>query len=320
MLTLFRKQIGHIMLPADSTTFDTVLDEWLEQTRPRVKRSTFSTYRGVAARYIRPQLGALYTVEMTNAGVGMFLENAAEAYSPATVRVICHVLRSTLLSAQERGLCSQLDGRFAPPKNERREARTLAPDEQQKLANWLALCDGPAEFGILLCMGTGMRLGEACGLRWGDISVDRYIIYIRRTLQRLPSREGGARTALVFDTPKSASSARTVPVPASLRGRLDELRCGDDCYILTGSESPMEPRRFQSRFKAALRAAGVQDINFHALRHTFATNCVSLGCDAATLARILGHSDVAITLNTYVHPSFEAMRDIVDKNSARFPS
>ena len=84
MLTLFRKQIGHIMLPADSTTFDTVLDEWLEQTRPRVKRSTFSTYRGVAARYIRPQLGALYTVEMTNADVGMFLENAAEAYSPAT--------------------------------------------------------------------------------------------------------------------------------------------------------------------------------------------------------------------------------------------
>ena len=65
----------------------------------------------------------------------------------------------------------------------------------------------------------------------------------------------------------------------------------------------------------ALREAGVADINFHALRHTFATNCVNLGCDAATLARILGHSDVAITLNTYVHPSFEAMRAIVDRNS-----
>ena len=66
---------------------------------------------------------------------------------------------------------------------------------------------------------------------------------------------------------------------------------------------------------AAVREAGVADINFHALRHTFATNCVNLGCDAATLARILGHSDVAITLNTYVHPSFEAMRAIVDRNS-----
>ena len=122
-------------------------------------------------------------------------------------------------------------------------------------------------------------------------------------------------TALVLDTPKSRSSARAIPVPARLRPVLEAARCGAGCYVLTGQETPMEPRRFQRRFKSALREAGVADINFHALRHTFATNCVNLGCDAATLARILGHSDVAITLNTYVHPSFEAMRAIVDRNS-----
>lgn len=301
-------------------TLDEALDDWLEYTSGRVKRSTLSTYRAVAERYIRPGLGALYTGALTNAAAAKFLEDASAGYAPATVRIICHVLRSTLAYAQARGICAVSDARFSPPRGERREARILSAEEQLRLIGWLNGCDGPAEFGILLCMGTGIRLGEACGLRWGDIPAGRYIIYIRRTLQRLPSREGSAKTALVFDTPKSASSARSVPVPASLRSRLDELRRGDDCYILTGSESPMEPRRFQSRFKAALRAAGVQDINFHALRHTFATNCVSLGCDAATLARILGHSDVAITLNTYVHPSFEAMRDIVDKNSACFPS
>ena len=69
----------------------------------------------------------------------------------------------------------------------------------------------------------------------------------------------------------------------------------------------------QRRFKSALKAAGVNDINFHALRHTFATNCIARGCDPATLARILGHSDVSVTLNTYVHPSFEAMSEIIDK-------
>ena len=320
MLTLFRKQNGQISSSGAAQTFDKALDDWLEYTSGRVKRSTLSTYRAVAERYIRPGLGALYTGALTSAAAAKFLEDVAADYSPATVRIICHVLRSAVAHAQESGRCPAAEARIAPPRGERREARVLSAEEQLRLVSWLSGCDGPAEFGILLCMATGIRLGEACGLRWGDIPDGRYIIYIRRTLQRLPSREGGARTALVFDTPKSASSARTVPVPASLRGRLDELRCGDGCYILTGSESPMEPRRFQSRFKAALRAAGVQDINFHALRHTFATNCVSLGCDAATLARILGHSDVAITLNTYVHPSFEAMRDIVDKNSARFPS
>lgn len=320
MLTLFRKQNGQISLPGTVRTLDDALDDWLEYTSGRVKRSTLSTYRAVAERYIRPGLGALYTGALTSAAAAKFLEDAAADYSPATVRMICHVLRSAVAYAHERGSCPAADARFNPPRGERREARVLSAEEQLRLVSWLSGCDGPAELGILLCMGTGIRLGEACGLRWGDIPAGRYIIYIRRTLQRLPSREGSAKTALVFDTPKSASSARTVPVPAALRQRLDELRRDDACYILTGSESPMEPRRFQSRFKAALRAAGVQDINFHALRHTFATNCVSLGCDAATLARILGHSDVAITLNTYVHPSFEAMRDIVDKNSACFPS
>ena len=74
-------------------------------------------------------------------------------------------------------------------------------------------------------------------------------------------------------------------------------------------------RQLVNLYGATGREAGVADIKIHDLRHTFATNCVNLGCAAATLARILGHSAVAITLNTYVHPSFEAMRAIVDRNS-----
>lgn len=320
MLTLFCKQNRRISLPGDDMEFGKLLDGWLDFTRSRVKRSTFATYRGVTERHIRPALGAMNTGELTAGDVQKFLDLSADVYSPATIRVICHVLRAVFSYASALGLCRHFEGGIVTPKNERREARTLDEAEQRKLSDWLWHQDGPAEFGILLCMGTGIRLGEACGLRWGDVPRERYIIYIKRTLQRLPVQDGSGKTALVFGPPKSASSARTVPVPASLHERLDRQRCDDDCYVLTGLETPMEPRRFQSRFKAALRASGVPDINFHALRHTFATNCVSLGCDAATLARLLGHSDVAITLNTYVHPSFEAMRDIVDRNSARFPS
>ena len=77
----------------------------------------------------------------------------------------------------------------------------------------------------------------------------------------------------------------------------------------------MSPDSVLHMLHRVLKRAGLPKVRFHDLRHTFATNCVNLGCDAATLARILGHSDVAITLNTYVHPSFEAMRAIVDRNS-----
>ena len=315
MLTLFCKQIDDARLKSGRAAFNDVLDVWLAETRGRVKRSTLATYGGACERYIRPALGPVPTEQMTDEELAKFLGEASEIYSSSTLRIICHILRSALELAHDAGLCAAVNGRFQLPHGARHEARILSQADQLRLLETLRPEDGPVQLGILLCMYTGMRLGEACGLRWGDVSPDCNIIYIRRTLQRLPGAEGEHKTALVLDTPKSRSSARAIPVPARLCPVLEAARCGAGCYVLTGQETPMEPRRFQRRFKSALREAGVADINFHALRHTFATNCVNLGCDAATLARILGHSDVAITLNTYVHPSFEAMRAIVDRNS-----
>ena len=76
--------------------------------------------------------------------------------------------------------------------------------------------------------------------------------------------------------------------------------------MLTGSpQSFMEPRTMQNRFKRAIKNCGINDINFHALRHTFATRCVEIGFDIKSLSEILGHANVNITLNRYVHPSME---------------
>lgn len=299
----------------DDGSFDSVLDGWLDSIRLRVKKSTYSTYSGAAARYIRPSLGRRAAESLSNLELAGFLSAAARNYSASTVRMVCHILRSSLAFAQERGRCLGLDSSLSPPRSELRETRVLEPEEQRQLECWLSGAEGPVELGILICMHTGIRLGEICALRWGDFSADGRVIFIRRTLQRLPVGEGERKTALVFDTPKSRSSTRQIPVPAQFCAQIAEQRRGAGCFVLTGTERPMEPRQFQRRFKAALSAAGVPDINFHALRHTFATNCVSLGCDPATLARILGHSDVSVTLNTYVHPSFEAMREIIDRTS-----
>lgn len=296
-------------------TFSDALDAWLADTRLRVKKSTYAAYAGAADRHVRPELGGLPVFELTSARVSKFLSDTEKNLEPASMRLVCRVMRGAASYARTLGAPLPAGGVIASPRQVRREARTLPPQDQLQLEAWLREDPGPVKLGILLSMHTGLRLGEICALRWGDISPDGSALCVRRTLQRIALPDGAQRrTVLVFDTPKSASSNRLIPVPASLRPLMEQLRAGDECYVLTGRENaPIEPRRMENRFKAALRAAGAQDINFHALRHTFATNCVKLGCDATTLSRILGHSDVSVTLNIYVHPSFDSMRKLMDK-------
>ena len=168
-------------------------------------------------------------------------------------------MRSALEYAHgEAAVPSLPSGRFPALHAARREARILQPRgaASQLLASLSPGGRAGPAIGILLCLYTGMRLGEACGLRWGDISPDcnMYIYKAERSNAYL-TRTVEHKTALVLDTPKSQSSMRAIPVPARLCPVLERARQGDGCYVLTGTEAPMEPRRFQSRFKAALRAA-----------------------------------------------------------------
>ena len=216
MLTLFCKQIDRKSPKSGGMNFSALLDAWLAETGSRVKRSTLATYERALGRCIRPALGALDTEQMTDAELSKFLIGAAEVYSGSTVRLLGCILRSALEYAHGRGLCRAAEGRLPRLNAARQEARILSREEQLRLLDSLSPEGAPDRLGILLCLYTGMRLGEACGLRWGDVSPDCNIIYIRRTLQRLPGAEGEHKTALVLDTPKSRSSARAIPVPARL--------------------------------------------------------------------------------------------------------
>ena len=162
--------------------------------------------------------------------------------------------------------------------------------------------------GLLICLYTGLRLGEICAMKWGDISYADKSLRVRRTVQRIRAADAGPdepKTRLVFDSPKSAHSNRVVPVPGFLLEMAESFRCADETYMLTGEEDRcLDPRTYQNRF-------------FVMLRHTFATNCVDMGCDPKALCEILGHSDVSITLNIYVHPSVPAKRELIEQLSSR---
>ncbi len=151
---------------------------------------------------------------------------------------------------------------------------------------------------------------ELCALKWSDIDWENRILTVNRTVQRLPVKSQGTKTALIETVPKSSYSKREIPLSAAVFKILSYFR-NNKKYIF-GGDASMEPRKMQRHFKKILKEAELSDKNFHILRHTFVTNCIEEGADVKSLSEMLGHSDVGITLNRYVHPTMNTKRKHID--------
>ena len=150
-------------------------------------------------------------------------------------------------------------------------------------------------------------------MKWSDIDLNAKTIRIERTVQRIRVSDKPNRTELIMSTPKSNTSIRTIPIPEFLTAMLKAFKPSNtDTFVITGKAKLPDPRTMQYRFKALLDKIGLRTLNFHSLRHLFATNCVELGFDVKTLSELLGHSSVEITLNRYVHSSIERKRQCMD--------
>lgn len=163
---------------------------------------------------------------------------------------------------------------------------------------------------ILICLLTGLRLGELCALKWSDIDLENKVLTVNRTVQRLYTEGYKTTTILSETTPKSEYSRREIPLSDIVLELFLDIR-NDKEYVF-GGDKPLEPRTLQYQFKKILKAAKLPDKNFHILRHTFSTNCIEGGTDVKSLSEMLGHSDVQITLNRYVHPSMDTKRQYMD--------
>lgn len=193
-----------------------------------------------------------------------------------------------------------------PAEGKKKAAETFFREEQAMLLHCIYKRMDKFRAAVLLCLYTGLRLGELCALRWTDIDLDGRALTVNRTVQRIAIPGHTTKTALMETDPKSQNSKRTIPVPPELL----EILCGfkkEQPYVF-GGQKPLEPRTMQYRFKEMLKEAGVSSRTFHTLRHTFATNCVENSMDIKALSELLGHSDVKITLNRYVHPTMDSKR------------
>lgn len=295
----------------DPSAFVQAAERWLFMNKRRWKESTYSKYHRLVFDVDSKIIGRTPLNEITSdfiqKAINEKLENGASASAARDVNLtINYVLKFAGLAEIKTAL----------PKRRKKEVQTLKPLERQRLLKELKNNLGRVELGIIAALYTGLRLGELCALKWSDIDMENGTISVGRTVQRIQDRESGSerRTRLIVDFPKSESSRRRIPIPDDLIGLFKEFQCENEAFFLTGSsEKMMEPRAMQYRFKKYVRACGLENVNFHALRHAFATRCMELGFDVKSLSEILGHSSVATTLNLYVHSSMEQKRTQMNK-------
>lgn len=309
----------------DKKCFAEYCQEWLLLNRSRVKRSTYVKYHNIVNNHIIPRLGQrmpqsldtviLETFSNTLLKGGSLCGN--KPLSAKTVRDILTVLHSILRYTNKQSGNSMGNVEFIYPKEKKKEMRVLSREEQSQLVQYLLLDMDTCKFGILLALMTGLRIGEICALRWENISLMDQSIYVGNTMQRLQVLNplGSSKTQVIVDDPKSDTSRRVIPLTKQAMELCEKMnpKC-PAAFVLTGqSHHFMEPRTLQYRLAKYAAECGLDDLNFHALRHTFATRCVEVNFEIKTLSEILGHSSVQVTLDRYVHSSMELKRENMSK-------
>ena len=306
-------------------SFHTIALEWLNFISPKVKESTLVKYQNLLSAYLLPYFGAKPLSYITNDTVEVYCSylladggKKGTGLSSKTVTDILSVLRNILKFASKTREGFSSDMISVQIKKNTKEMKILSRNEQEQLSNYLYSHLDNRNIGILISLFTGIRLGELCALRWEDISLNEKTIYIHQTMQRIQDKSGAhKKTKVIVTTPKSSCSIRIIPIPDNLITIIQQILTQKEGYFLTGSkEKFIEPRTMQNHFKKVLKESSLQYVNYHCLRHTFATRCIEFGFDVKSLSEILGHVSVTITMNRYVHPSIEVKREQMQKLSS----
>ena len=305
--------------------FSELSEMWLRSIQASVKESTWIKYRNILKCSIVPRLGNTNLSEIDYSVVSALCNDLMESggkdqigLAAKTVADALSLTKAVIKYASRMKYMTDRTALDVSVKVKNAPLRVLSVQEQQILLSELAGELDYTGLGIYICLFTGIRVGELCALTWDDISLENNMIHIHRTMQRIQTPDGKTKTAILIAEPKSQCSIRDIPIAGTLREKLMQQEAKDG-YVLTGNKNKyVEPRTMQNRFKAIVERCGIRDAHFHTLRHTFATRCIEVGFDVKSLSEILGHANVSITLNRYVHPSMELKQKNMDKLSELF--
>jgi integrase len=291
-------------------TMGQFLTSWLEAVRPSIRERTWVRYEQYVRLHATPALGRVPLTRLTPQHLQrLYADRLKAGLSGTSVHHLHAMLHSALDQAMRwtlvpRNVADLVD----PPRIQRHDISTLSPDQVRLFLD--AAVGDRLETLYVLALTTGMREGEVLGLKWRDVDFAGGAVEVRGSLQRVPS-------GLVIAEPKTNRSRRRVGLTdtavAALRQHRarqaeERLRLGGgwrndlDLVFVDEVGQPIEATKFlRNSFKPLLKAAGLPAIRFHDLRHSAATLLLGRGIHPKIVSEMLGHSQIAITLDLYSH-------------------
>lgn len=300
----------------DPKTFQFVFDAWCNDKQSFVKPTSMSSYILTAENHLLPRFGEQKVI--TEQEVQDFvLQKLQNGFRQKTVKDMLIVLKMIVRYGCRMGYFEQTPWEIHFPKDfKKEELEVMAIHHQRRLMAYLKANITTRNIGIMLCMNTGMRIGELCALKWRDIDIVNGVVTVSHTLTRVYEIEEEKRyTHLEISTPKTINSVRDIPLSNEMTSILKPL-CkimNKNYFILSNDKKPIEPRTLRNYFNRLLDDLRIPRIKFHGLRHSFATRCIESKCDYKTVSMILGHSTISTTMDLYVHPNKDQKKKCIEK-------
>ena len=292
------------------------LDIWLENyIKPSVKVRTYERYALIIDKHISTDVGKCEISELSALVLQNFITKLLESgncktgngLSANSVNAIISVLQSSLQTAHLIGVANEYTAnKIKRPKLIERPVECFSLKEQKQIEQAVLNSKKDKLFGILLCLYSGLRIGELIALRWSDIDFTKGLLTVSKSCH-------DGKAGLIIDEPKTATSRRVMPLPKQLLPILKSIKKkSDSLFVVSANGKPVSVRSYQRSFELLLKKLKIPHKGFHSLRHTFATRALECGMDVKTLSEILGHKHPTVTLNLYAHSLMEHKADMMN--------
>lgn len=301
--------------------YKTWLLDWLENyIKPSAKMRTYERYYQICALHIIPSLGEYHLAEMSVIDLQKFItalltngnHKTGKGLSANFVNTVISVLQNSLKTAHLVGLTPEyIASKIKRPKMVEKQVDCFTVSEQKKIEQYILHSSKDKLFGVVLCLYTGLRIGELLALTWKDIDFGKGLLFVSKTCH---DSSDGYNHIRIIDSPKTIHSRRMIPVPKQILSLLKNLKKLSNCeYIIADGDKPVFVRSYQRTFELLLKKLGIAHKGFHSLRHTFATRAIECGMDVKTLSELLGHKNATVTLNRYAHSLLEHKTDMMNR-------
>ena len=293
------------------------LDIWLENyIKPSVKVRTYERYALIIDKHISTDVGKCEISELSALVLQNFITKLLESgncktgngLSANSVNAIISVLQSSLQTAHLIGVANEYTAnKIKRPKLIERPVECFSLKEQKQIEQAVLNSKKDKLFGILLCLYSGLRIGELIALRWSDIDFTKGLLTVSKSCH-------DGKAGLIIDEPKTVTSRRVIPLPKQLLPLLKSIKKKSDSpFVVSVNGKLVSVRSYQRSFELLLKKLKIPHKGFHSLRHTFATRALECGMDVKTLSEILGHKNPTVTLNRYAHSLMEHKADMMNR-------